>query len=107
MTSHDLIRELRQARLELQDDRVLEQFWFGDDDHVVATLGSKDGPVCGPVLQYRITDDAAVEITGSDGTKFYRWEQLQISGDVLTVMCAGVSKKFSITRTPQKERYLP
>jgi len=54
MTTHDLIRDLRQARLELQDERFLEQFWFGDDGRVVATIGTKNGAVSGPVPNYRI-----------------------------------------------------
>jgi hypothetical protein len=108
MTSRDLIRDLRQARLELQDEQVLEQFCFTDERHVVATLGTTNGAICGPVLSYRIADDDAVEISSSDGSRmYYRWEQAQVTGDVLTVLCEGVSKRFSITRAPKKERWLP
>ncbi len=37
----------------------------------------------------------------------YIWEQAQVTGDVLTVLCEGVTKRFSITRAPKKERWLP
>jgi hypothetical protein len=84
----------------------LEQFWFTEDTHVVATLGTKGGAICGPVFSYRVTDDDAVEI-GSGGEQMYRWERAQISGDVLTVFCKGVSRRFSVTRAPKKERWLP
>ncbi len=38
---------------------------------------------------------------------YYRWEQAQITGDVLTVLCEGVPKRFSIIRAPKKEQWLP
>ena len=53
MTAHDVIQGLIQAKLELQDAQVLEQFWFTENNHVVATLGTKDGAICGPVFTYR------------------------------------------------------
>ena len=107
MTSSDLIRDLLQAKLELQDEGLLEQFWFAEGGHVVATLGTKNGAVCAPVLRYKITDDDAVEITSFDGARLYRWEQAQVRGNVLIVLCEGISKRFSITRTTKKERWLP
>jgi hypothetical protein len=106
MSVHDLIQTLSRAKLELQDERVLEQFWFTDDNHVVATLGTKGGAVCGPVFRYRVTPDSAVEILSGEKVE-YRWEQLQMSGEVLAVVCAGKSKTFTITRPPQRRRYLP
>jgi hypothetical protein len=106
MSVHDLIQGLVQAKLELQDERVLEQFWFTNDNHVVATLGTKGGPVCGPVFEYRVTADDAVEIF-SDKTVEYRWENVQMSGDVLALVCQGKPKTFTITRAPEKRRYLP
>jgi len=105
MTARDLIRDLRQATLELQDDRVIEQYWFSDNGCVAATLGKKDGQicVCAPLLAYRIPDDNALEITEYDGKLLYRWEGAHVIGDVLTVLCGGVTKKFSITRAPETE----
>jgi len=106
MSVQDLIQGLVQAKLDLQDERVLEQFWFTNDNHVVATLGTKGGAVCGPVLKYRITEDNTVEILHGEKVE-YRWEQVQMSGDVLAVLCAGKPKTFSITRPPERKRYLP
>src|SRR5436190_21592329 len=106
MSVHDLIQGLAQAKLELQDERVLEQFWFADNNHVVATLGTKGGAVCGPVFKYRVTADHAVEILSGEKVE-YRWEQLQLSGDLLAVVCGGKPKTFTITRPPERKRYLP
>jgi hypothetical protein len=106
MSVHDLIQNLVRAKLELQDERVLEQFWFTDNNHIVATLGTKGGAVCGPVFKYRVTPDNAVEILSGEKVK-YRWEQLQLSGDVLAVVCAGKSKIFTITLPPERKRFLP
>lgn len=107
MAIHQLISSLRQAKLELQHDYILEQFWFIDDKRVVATLGTKNGPICGPILNYKITDDDAVEIIGSDGVRVYEWKQVRICGDWLTVLCDGIAKKFNITKVPKKKRQLP
>jgi hypothetical protein len=100
MTTHDLIRGLLHAKLELQDDQALEQFWFIDDRHVVATIGTKGEAICGPVLFYRIADDDAVEISDHGGSLWFRWEHVQLKGDVLVVLCAGEPKEFSIPRLP-------
>jgi hypothetical protein len=100
MTTHGLISDLLDARLELQDDQALEQFRFIDDQHVAATIGTKGGPACGPVLFYRIADDDAVEISDHGGSLWFRWEHVQQKGDVLVVLCAGEAKEFSIARLP-------
>jgi hypothetical protein len=106
MSVPDLIQGLLQAKLELQDEHVLEQFWFIENNNVVATLGTKGGAVCGPVFKYRVTADNAVEIFYGE-TVEYRWEQVQMSGGILKVVCAGEPKTFSITRPPERKRYLP
>lgn len=106
LNTSELIHSLLQAKLELQDERALEQFWFTNDNQVVATLGTKDGAVCGPVFKYRGTPDNEVEIFSGEKVE-YRWEQLQMNGDALMVVCAGKPKTFSITRPPERKRYLP
>jgi hypothetical protein len=106
-TSQNLIHDLRQAKLELLDENTLEQFCFSDDSHIVATIGAKDGPVCGPILNYTVADDDAIEITQHDGTMLYRWEQADLRDDILTVECDGISKRYSVTRAPKKARRLP
>lgn len=100
MTTHGIIRDLLHAKLELRDDQALEQFRFIDDQHVAATIGTKGGPACGPVLFYRIADDEAVEISDHEGSLWFRWEHVRLKGDVLVVLCAGEPKEFSIARLP-------
>ena len=99
--------DLRGASLELNDDEIIEKLNFMDDVRVVATLGTKKGAVCGPILRYRFLDDDSVEISGGDGAVLYRWNDLRMSDDVLTVECSGKTKIYRITRAPKKERYLP
>lgn len=99
MAAAEIIRDLLQARLELVDDEVLEQFWFIDGEHVAATIGTKGGAVCGPVLYYRITGDDAVEIHDRGGKVWFRWERLCLDGGTLLLLsCGGRPKEFSITR---------
>ena len=89
------------------DDEVVEQFSFMDDTRIVATLGTKNGAICGPVLRYRLPSDGSIEIIDSDGLVMYRWAEVLVSTDLLSVVCDGRSKKYRITRAPEKERYLP
>jgi hypothetical protein len=103
----DLIRSLFQATLELQDEHAVEVFMFSNENHVVATLGTKDGPICGPGLLYRVTEDDVLEILDHRGTVLCKWEKIQVRGDTLNVVCAGRTKVFSITRPPANKRYLP
>lgn len=99
MNTQDVIRILLRAKLELQDNQALEQFRFIDDRLVVATIGTKGGAACGPVLYYRITDDEAVEIHDDSGSVWFRWENLELKGSVLTVLCVDELKEFSIDRS--------
>jgi len=98
MNANSLINSLLQAKLELQHESTLEQFCFTGEGCVVATLGAKKGPVYGPVLNYRVTEDDVVEIFDHKGTIIYRWEQLQMQGELLKVVCKGKPKTFSVTR---------
>jgi hypothetical protein len=107
MTAHEIIQNLLQAKLELQNETFLEQFWFMDGGRVVATLGTKDGAVCGPVLGYQIQKDETVEIGNPSESLFYKWKNLQLSENELIVTCDGMTKRFAITRPPKKERWLP
>lgn len=107
MTAREIIQSLLQAKLELQDDKLHEQFWFTDGSRVVATLGTKDGAVCGPVLGYQIRNDE-VEIGNAGESLFYKWKNLQLLDNTLVVFCDGMTKRFAITRPPpKKERWLP
>ncbi len=100
MSAADIIRSLIQAELELMDDDVLEKFRFIDGRHVAATIGTKDGALCGPVLYYRINGEDSVEIRDDGGRVWFRWERLVLDGGTLHVTCGGDSKDFSIARAP-------
>jgi hypothetical protein len=102
MTTHGLIRDLLHAKLELQDDQALEQFWFIDERHVAATIGTKGGAICGPVLFYRIAGDEAVEIHDNSGKVWFRWEKIEVKGAVLAVLCEDKLKEFSIDSSPAR-----
>lgn len=107
MTTHEIIQNLQQARLELQDSALLEQFWFKDGGSVIATLGTKDGAVSGPVLGYTINGEGSVLIGKECHPPFYKWEHIELRADELVVVCGGKVKRFSVTRPPKRERGLP
>jgi hypothetical protein len=107
LSTLDVIHSLIQATLELQDEQAIEVFQFCNERQIVATLGTKGGPVCAPGLLYEVTEDDVVEIFDHRGTVLYRWEKIQVQGDTLSIVCAGRRKVFSITRTRPIRRYLP
>jgi hypothetical protein len=107
MSAQDIIRSLFQAGLDLQDEEKIEQFWFLETGLVVATLGTKGSAICGPTLNYCIGDDGSITIGKKNESFLYRWEQLSLSENELTVVCNGTTKRFSISRPLKKERFLP
>ncbi|MCE9551937.1 MAG: hypothetical protein K8T91_00970 [Planctomycetes bacterium] len=99
MTAAEVIESLIGARLELQDDLQVGQYWFGRHGYVAATLGVKNGGVCAPLFEYRIKDNETVEIGPiGPGGPMWQWEQLQINGDILTVLFNGKPRSFEIIR---------
>jgi hypothetical protein len=107
LSALNVIQGLIQATLVLQDAQTIEVFRFLNERHVVATLGAKGGPICAPGLLCRVSEDDVVEIFDHRGTMLYKWEKIQVRGDMLSVVCAGRPKVFSITRPPPIKRHLP
>lgn len=106
MTTEEIINQIKQAQLTLRDDRIVEHFTFIDGDHVVATIGEKNGPVCGPVLYYRINGTGVV-IADHDGEVWFQWDSLELDRNTLTVQCSGRKKVFDIKTAKPRRRFLP
>ena len=107
MNAEGLKAVLNGAQLTLVDESVVEQFYFsGEGDSVAATLGLRDGAVCGPVLRYRVTDDGAVEL-GDGGVFHFRWEEAEYANGILNVVSDGRAKRFQVVLSKKRERYLP
>ena len=85
------------CKIELLSAFVIEQYWFHANDHVSATLGTKGGPVCAPLLQYKILSDNSIELYDQSGT-IAVWTHIKASPDNLQVECLGKRKLFTITR---------
>lgn len=92
MTAQEVIESLCGARLELQDDAKIEQLYFGRHGFVGATISAPSGGVMAPLLEYRILSDDSLTIGGQ------LWEQIQLHGDELTVLCDGTPKAFKVIR---------
>jgi hypothetical protein len=107
MDAKTLREKLAGAELVLQDEKAVAQFRFhATDDGVGATLGTRGGPVCGPLLHYLVTDDAEVEISDHSSVVF-TWEQIELSDGIMTVKCGSRVKRFTFTPAKKRERYLP
>gem|GEM_PF-6820140 len=105
MTAEEFIQDIALHKLDLNHETLLEQFWFKEDGRVVANIGEKNGPICGPVLPYRIENDDCLII--GEGDIQFSWTGFRIERDKLSVLCGGETKNYSITRIEKKQCYLP
>lgn len=70
-------------RLSIVGDDSVEDLCF-TEKFVTATQGSKSGPLCAPLLNYKITgaDSLVIEGGGFD----IRWTQIEFVGETLEVV---------------------
>ncbi len=85
------------CQLELISDSVVEQYRFHEQEYVAATLGTKGGPVCAPLLQYKALTDNSIEIYDHNGS-IAVWSNIQVDADTVHVQCSGKTKTFWIKR---------
>lgn len=83
-------------RLELIDEERIQQFWFQDDGYVSATLGTKDGGVCNPILRYEILGEDSLRIIDENAKTIFLWKDIVIDGNELRVTCNNVAEVYGI-----------
>lgn len=83
--------------LSIVDEKIVEDLRFSDD-FVVATIGSKDGAVFAPILDY--------EITGSDSLVIdkehlnIKWSRIEFSDDTIAVIRDDEPTVYKIISRP-------
>ena len=76
---------LQGKTLELVDRERVEEYRFGDEGAVTATIGQRQGPLAGPVFYWRI-DGAALIISQERGKQaFVALEEPRVRGDLVSV----------------------
>jgi hypothetical protein len=85
------------CRLELISDTAIEQYWFSPNGHVSATLGTKNGPVCAPLYQYKALTNDSIQIFDDKGS-IAVWSNIQVQADRMQVERAGEGIMFRIER---------
>jgi hypothetical protein len=107
MDSAKLREMLIGANLALLDDDAVEHFSFGRDNYVAATLGTRSGGVCAPVLSYLVTEDGKVEL-GAGSDLHETWEDVELKDGVLSVRSGTFLKRFRFTPGVKRPApYLP
>ncbi|HEX7866773.1 MAG TPA: hypothetical protein VF555_17590 [Variovorax sp.] len=81
--------------LDLVSDTDVGSYCFHASGSVTATIGKKDGPVCGPIFSYRVVSPQSIEIIGSDGYTD-RWTNIRVESDLLHAECNGLARTFTI-----------
>ena len=82
-------------RLALISETDIETYRFQPAGHVAATLGTKNGPVCAPILAYSVLSADSIRLVHGDDVAI-TWTNIEIDGDVLRAECEGRVKTFRI-----------
>lgn len=98
MDSKQLREMLQGSELVRLDEHAVDHFRFHmEDNYVAATLGTRGGAVCAPLLQYNVMADGKVEfITGSK--RLFTWECIELSDGILTAKCNQQVHRFTFTK---------
>jgi hypothetical protein len=85
--------ELVGYMLELDSKTAVQQFSFTERGDAMATLGSKDGPLCGPVVTWKIEASGVLRITLNEKTSMVL-KKLKVSGHRYSVEEDGVQREY-------------
>jgi hypothetical protein len=103
-----MLNELLEGlKVTLNDENIVEDFTFSGDN-VIATIGTVNGPVCAPILEFKINNPSSLTVKGQ-GFEI-SWESIQISDSQVSTIRNGKPAIYKIKGnfTPkQKERRLP
>ena len=100
-------KDLEGLKVSLNDERIVEDFQFAGDK-VIATIGTKDGAVCAPILDLKIINPSALTIEGQGLA--IKWEDVQITDSQILTIRNGKPAIYSIERKfipEQRKRHLP
>lgn len=81
----------------LVSDTIVNSFCFRANGQVTATIGTKNGPLAGPLYRYRVLSQDSIEIIRSDA-HVERWTGIRVEGALLHVQRDGRSATFTIGR---------
>ena len=70
----------------ISDETIIEDFTFVGDN-IIATIGSANGAVCGPILNLQINNSSSLTIKG-EGFEI-NWENIEITDDQINVIRNG------------------
>ena len=83
--------------LDLVSDTLVNSYCFRSTGHVAATIGKKNGPLAGPLFNYRVVSDDSIEIVHSN-ERIERWTGIRVEGDLLHVERDGQAQTFTIRK---------
>ena len=98
--------ELVGYMLELDSKTAVQQFWFAERGDAMATLGDKDGPVCGPVVTWKIDADGILRIMLDEKAALVL-KKLKVSGNRYFVEENSVLREFIRSDWPEYQASHP
>ena len=77
--------KIKGLRVELISDEIVEVYSFSStSDNVAVTIGTKEGPLCGPLYQYKIISETSLMIYDESSSRF-KWEAIEFGHNEMTV----------------------
>ncbi len=98
--------KLEGLSLSIVDDTIVEDLCFTGDS-VIATIGTKDGALCAPILDYEIIGNGSLVI---DKDNFnIQWKRIEFVGETIEVVRNDTSAVYKIVSRPatSAKRALP
>lgn len=93
-----MLREkLKGLRAELESESNVEVLSFHEFS-VSATLGTKDGPVTAPILEYKVTSSDSLVI---EGLFPIIWENIEFGNGTISVVRNGEVATYNASKSPK------
>jgi len=84
-----LEEKLKGLRAELVDDEFVTVYSFSNSsNHLSAVIGIKDGPLAGPLYNYKVINESSILIDDGSSSPI-KWESIEFAPNLLTVTCNG------------------
>ena len=98
LTGVTVLEKIKGLRLELVDQISVEVYAFSStSDYVAVTMGTKGGPLCGPLYQYKIISETSLMIY-DDSSFSIIWEEIEFNQNMLTVKINGNKVTYQMTK---------
>jgi hypothetical protein len=88
-------------QLSLADEHAIRDLLFQKGGYVIADIGTKGGPIAGPVFQWSLSKDGILTAT-SEGVVQFRWAAIVFAQDGIWVRAGAKTEHYTIVKAQAK-----